>query len=174
MYDIVKDRGPQKDRRHLPRLRLETHPVQRVPRRYQRHTTAGIGGETDRPARQSGREDRSPRRLCERLRQTNCYRGDWRMTLMLRHSYNRNRVFKKKLGFSSSFGTLLLYEEPSMNIRVSDIKQYFYCPRVVYHTYYTPVTRPTTHPMQIGAGPTRGVERPRTASNPLSIRTGHW
>ena len=38
-----------------------------------------------------------------------------------------------------------------MNIRVSDIKQYFYCPRVVYHTYYTPVTRPMTHPMQIGA-----------------------
>ena len=38
-----------------------------------------------------------------------------------------------------------------MNIRVSDIKQYFYCPRVVYHTYYTPVTRPTTHPMQLGA-----------------------
>ena len=38
-----------------------------------------------------------------------------------------------------------------MNIRVSDIKQYFYCPRVVYHTYYTPVSRPTTHPMQIGA-----------------------
>ena len=38
-----------------------------------------------------------------------------------------------------------------MNIRVSDIKQYFYCPRIVYHTYYTPVTRPTTHPMQIGA-----------------------
>ncbi len=38
-----------------------------------------------------------------------------------------------------------------MNIRVSDIKQYFYCPRVVYHTHYTPVSRPTTHPMQIGA-----------------------
>ena len=38
-----------------------------------------------------------------------------------------------------------------MNIRVSDIKQYFYCPRLVYHTYYTPVTRPTTHPMQLGA-----------------------
>ena len=38
-----------------------------------------------------------------------------------------------------------------MNIRVSDIKQYFYCPRVVHHTYYTPVVRPTTHPMQIGA-----------------------
>ena len=38
-----------------------------------------------------------------------------------------------------------------MNIRVSDIKQYFYCPRVVYHTYYTPVNRPTTHPMQLGA-----------------------
>ena len=38
-----------------------------------------------------------------------------------------------------------------MNIRVSDIKQYFYCPRVVYHTYLTPVHRPTTHPMQLGA-----------------------
>ena len=38
-----------------------------------------------------------------------------------------------------------------MNIRVSDIKQYFYCPRVVYHTYFTPVHRPTTHPMQLGA-----------------------
>ena len=38
-----------------------------------------------------------------------------------------------------------------MNIRVSDIKQYFYCPRVVYHTYYTPVSRPTTDPMQLGA-----------------------
>ena len=38
-----------------------------------------------------------------------------------------------------------------MNIRVSDIKQHFYCPRVVYHTYYTAVQRPTTHPMQLGA-----------------------
>ena len=38
-----------------------------------------------------------------------------------------------------------------MNIRVSDIKQYFYCPRVVYHTYFTPVHRPTTHPMELGA-----------------------
>ena len=61
-----------------------------------------------------------------------------------------------------------------MNIRVSDIKQYFYCPRVVYHTYYTPVTRPTTHPMQIGAVRTRGVERPRAAANPLPLWTGRW
>ena len=38
-----------------------------------------------------------------------------------------------------------------MNIRVSDVKQYFYCPRVVYHTYFTPVHRPTTHPMELGA-----------------------
>lgn len=38
-----------------------------------------------------------------------------------------------------------------MNIRVSDIKQYFYCQRVVYHTYFTPVHRPVTHPMQLGA-----------------------
>ena len=38
-----------------------------------------------------------------------------------------------------------------MNIRVSDIKQYFYCPRVVYHTYFTPVHRPTTHSMELGA-----------------------
>ena len=38
-----------------------------------------------------------------------------------------------------------------MKIRVSDIKQYFYCPLVVYHTYFTPVHRPVTHPMQHGA-----------------------
>ena len=38
-----------------------------------------------------------------------------------------------------------------MNLRVSDIKQYFYCQRVVYHTYFTPVHRPVTHPMQLGA-----------------------
>ena len=38
-----------------------------------------------------------------------------------------------------------------MNLRVSDIKQYFYCQRIVYHTYYTPIPRPVTHPMQIGA-----------------------
>ena len=38
-----------------------------------------------------------------------------------------------------------------MNLRVSDIKQYFYCPRVVFHTYLTPVHRPVTHPMQLGA-----------------------
>jgi CRISPR-associated exonuclease Cas4 len=37
-----------------------------------------------------------------------------------------------------------------MNLRVSDIKQHFYCPRVVYHTYYTPVPRPTTPPMELG------------------------
>ena len=38
-----------------------------------------------------------------------------------------------------------------MNLRVSDIKQYFYCPRVVYHTYFTPVHHPVTHSMQHGA-----------------------
>jgi CRISPR-associated exonuclease Cas4 len=36
-------------------------------------------------------------------------------------------------------------------MRVSDLKQYFYCPRIIYYTYCLPVPRPVTHPMQIGA-----------------------
>ena len=38
-----------------------------------------------------------------------------------------------------------------INLRVSDLKQYFYCPRVIYYTYCLPVPRPVTHPMQVGA-----------------------
>lgn len=38
-----------------------------------------------------------------------------------------------------------------MNLRVSDLKQYFYCPRIIYYTYCLPVPRPVTHPMEIGA-----------------------
>jgi CRISPR-associated exonuclease Cas4 len=37
-----------------------------------------------------------------------------------------------------------------MEMRVSDLKQYFYCPRIVYYTYCLPVPRPVTYPMQIG------------------------
>ncbi len=38
-----------------------------------------------------------------------------------------------------------------MELRVSDLKQYFYCPRIIYYTYCLPVPRPVTHPMQVGA-----------------------
>ena len=37
-----------------------------------------------------------------------------------------------------------------MELRVSDIKQYFYCPRIIYYTYCLPVPHPVTHPMQVG------------------------
>ena len=38
-----------------------------------------------------------------------------------------------------------------MELRVGDVKQYFYCPRIIYYTYCLPVPRPVTHPMQVGA-----------------------
>lgn len=38
-----------------------------------------------------------------------------------------------------------------MEIRVSDLKQWFYCRRVVYWTYCLPRARPTTPKMKIGA-----------------------
>lgn len=38
-----------------------------------------------------------------------------------------------------------------INLRVSDLKQYFYCQRIIYYTYCMPLPRPITHPMQVGA-----------------------
>jgi len=38
-----------------------------------------------------------------------------------------------------------------ISLRVSDLKQYFYCPRIIYYTYCMPLPRPVTHPMQVGA-----------------------
>jgi CRISPR-associated exonuclease Cas4 len=38
-----------------------------------------------------------------------------------------------------------------INLRVSDLKQYFYCRRIIYYTYCMPLPRPVTHPMQVGA-----------------------
>ena len=37
-----------------------------------------------------------------------------------------------------------------IELRVSDLKQYFYCPRIIYYTYCLPVPRPVTYPMQVG------------------------
>src|SRR5438876_31102 len=34
--------------------------------------------------------------------------------------------------------------------RVSDLKQYAYCPRIVYYSYGTPLERPTTFKMEHG------------------------
>jgi len=38
----------------------------------------------------------------------------------------------------------------SASLRVTDIKQYIYCPRVVYFTYVIPLVRPTTGKMDYG------------------------
>lgn len=37
-----------------------------------------------------------------------------------------------------------------MNIKVTDIKQYTYCPRIIYYTYVCPVPRKTTYKMETG------------------------
>lgn len=38
-----------------------------------------------------------------------------------------------------------------ISLRVSDLKQYFYCKRITYYTYCMPLPRLVTHPMQVGA-----------------------
>lgn len=38
-----------------------------------------------------------------------------------------------------------------ISLRVSDLKQYFYCKRVIYYTYCMPLPHLVTHPMQVGA-----------------------
>ncbi len=35
-------------------------------------------------------------------------------------------------------------------IRVNDIKQYFYCPRVVFYQYSMPVEKKNTRKMELG------------------------
>jgi len=42
-------------------------------------------------------------------------------------------------------------DEGTFIVRVSDIKQWFYCPRVVYFTYIMPVQKKVTVKMQFGA-----------------------
>lgn len=37
-----------------------------------------------------------------------------------------------------------------MNIKVTDIKQYIYCPRIIYYTYVCPVPKKTTYKMETG------------------------
>lgn len=39
---------------------------------------------------------------------------------------------------------------PELTFNVSDLKQYLYCPRVVWYRYCQPVHRPTTHKMAEG------------------------
>lgn len=40
--------------------------------------------------------------------------------------------------------------EPNWYLEVTDLKQFAYCPRVVYYRYCMPLLRPTTHKMQSG------------------------
>jgi len=44
-----------------------------------------------------------------------------------------------------------MIHEPAFLIRVTDIKQWFYCPRVVYFTYLMPVEKKITAKMTFGA-----------------------
>jgi len=37
-----------------------------------------------------------------------------------------------------------------LNLRVTDVKQYFYCPRIIYFTYVCPVQKKVTAKMQYG------------------------
>ncbi|MGI6092431.1 MAG: CRISPR-associated protein Cas4 [Veillonellaceae bacterium] len=37
-----------------------------------------------------------------------------------------------------------------MNVKVTDIKQYIYCPRIIYFLYVCPVNKKTTYKMQAG------------------------
>lgn len=61
-----------------------------------------------------------------------------------------------------------------MNLRVSDIKQYFYCPRIIYYTYCLPVPRPVTHAMEIGAAEHEviSVLERRRSMKPYDLREG--
>jgi len=42
-------------------------------------------------------------------------------------------------------------EEQKININVTDIKQYIYCPRIIYYTYCQPVHKKTTYKMDYGS-----------------------
>jgi len=41
-------------------------------------------------------------------------------------------------------------EPPRLALTVSDVRQYFYCPRIVYWTYVQPVEKPTWYKMERG------------------------
>lgn len=43
-----------------------------------------------------------------------------------------------------------LFSEPAIELRVSDIKQHGYCPRIVYYQYVLPVDRAPTYKMEHG------------------------
>ena len=85
IYDIVKDRIRKKIADVCLDYGLKRIQYSSFPRRHQYHATAGIGRQTDRTTRQSGREDRNPQRVCKRLRQTN------RLLRRLENEHTRQR-----------------------------------------------------------------------------------
>ena len=50
--------------------------------------------------------------------------------------------------------------ELDLTFTVTDLKQYMYCPRIVYYTYCMPLLRPTTFKMEEGIV-THGEEKAR-------------
>ena len=48
-------------------------------------------------------------------------------------------------------------EEPPFAFQVTDLKQYVYCPRVLYYQTVLPQVRPITHKMEVGAAAHQAV-----------------
>jgi len=61
-----------------------------------------------------------------------------------------------------------------LSFRVSDLKQYFYCPRIVYYHACLPAVRPTTFAMQMGAeqGAAERRREERRSLRPYHLRRG--
>ncbi|RJQ05562.1 MAG: CRISPR-associated protein Cas4 [Bacillota bacterium] len=45
-----------------------------------------------------------------------------------------------------------------MHLRVSDLKQFTYCPRIIYYSYVLPVERRTSYKMEVGSEQHQGLE----------------
>lgn len=57
---------------------------------------------------------------------------------------------------------------------VTDLKQFAYCPRIVYYRYCWPAVRPVTEKMELGlqAGETEEVREARRSLRPYGLRRG--
>ena len=60
-------------------------------------------------------------------------------------------------------------ETGTMTFTVTDLKQYEYCPRIVYYTYCLPLIRPTTFKMEAGVQAHETRARLGTAAQPEGL-----
>jgi len=65
-------------------------------------------------------------------------------------------------------------QEEGLTFRVSDLKQYFFCPRIVYYHTCLPAVRPTTFKMQMGteSGQSERQREERRSLRAYGLRTG--